>query len=86
LDQSVYTKVVEHKEPNNFYIGEFSSNVEQFGLNCKKSQEHHVVNSEILVRLSWLWSPVFLNSWRFCSRSIHQTCRAMLGVQVWLSD
>jgi hypothetical protein len=52
LDQSVYTKVVEHKKPNNFYIGEFSSNVEQFGLNCKKSQEHHVVNSEILVRLS----------------------------------
>jgi hypothetical protein len=40
LDQNVYIKVVEHQKPNNVYIGGFSSSVEQFGLNCKKSQEH----------------------------------------------
>jgi hypothetical protein len=37
LDQSVYIKVVEYQKLNNFYIGKFSSDVEQFGLNCKKS-------------------------------------------------
>jgi hypothetical protein len=38
LDQSVYIKVVEYKKLNNFYIGRFSSDVEQIGVNCKKSQ------------------------------------------------
>jgi pantothenate kinase len=52
LDQSVYIKVVEHKKPSNFYIGEFSSSVEQFGLNCKIPKNTHVLNSEISVRLS----------------------------------
>jgi hypothetical protein len=32
--------VIDHKKPSKFYIGGFSSIVEQFGLNCKKSQEH----------------------------------------------
>jgi hypothetical protein len=32
--------VVEHRKPSNFYIGGFSSYVEQIGLKCKKSQEH----------------------------------------------
>jgi hypothetical protein len=32
--------VVKYKKLNNFYIGGFSSNVEQIGLNCKKPQEH----------------------------------------------
>ena len=40
LDQSVYIKVVENQKANNFYIGGFSCSVEQFGLNCKKPQEH----------------------------------------------
>jgi hypothetical protein len=40
LDQSVYSQVVEYQKLSNFYIGRFSSNVEQFGLNCKKPQEH----------------------------------------------
>jgi hypothetical protein len=52
LDQSVYIKVVEHQKPNNFYIGEFSSSVEQFGLNCKSPKNTHVLSSEISVRLS----------------------------------
>jgi hypothetical protein len=38
LDQSVYIKVVEYKKLNNFYIGRFSSDVEQIGVNCKKYQ------------------------------------------------
>jgi hypothetical protein len=40
LNQSVYSKVVEYKTLSNFYIGRFSSDVEQFGLNYKKPQEH----------------------------------------------
>jgi hypothetical protein len=32
--------VVEFQKPNNFDIGGFSSDVEKFGLNCKKAQEH----------------------------------------------
>jgi hypothetical protein len=40
LYQSVYIKVVEYQKPNNFYIGGFSSNVEQIGVNCKKPQGH----------------------------------------------
>ena len=28
LDQNINVKVVEYQKPNNFYIGEFSSNVE----------------------------------------------------------
>jgi hypothetical protein len=32
--------VVEHQKPNNFYIGGFSCNVEQIGVNCKKPQGH----------------------------------------------
>jgi hypothetical protein len=38
LNQSVYSQVVEYQKLS--YIGRFSSNVEQFGLNCKKPQEH----------------------------------------------
>jgi hypothetical protein len=35
-------------KPNNFYIGGFSSNVEQIGLNCEKSHKViHMANSEI---------------------------------------
>jgi hypothetical protein len=62
LDQSIYIEVVEHQKPSNFYIGEFSSSVEQFGLNCKSPKNTHVLNSEISVRLSKLWILVFLNS------------------------
>jgi hypothetical protein len=40
LEQNVNIKVVEHQKPSNFYIGGFSSYVEQIGLKCKKSQEH----------------------------------------------
>jgi pantothenate kinase len=36
LDQSANIKVIEHKKLSNFYIGGFSSYVEQIGLNCKK--------------------------------------------------
>ena len=36
LDQSAYIKVVEYQKLNNFYIGRFSSVVEQIGVNCKK--------------------------------------------------
>jgi hypothetical protein len=39
-------KVVEHKKLNNFYIGRFSSVVEQIGVNCKKSQGTIGLNSE----------------------------------------
>jgi hypothetical protein len=52
LDQNVNIKVVEHKKPNNFYIGAFSSSMEQFRLNCKSPKNTHVLNSEISVRLS----------------------------------
>jgi hypothetical protein len=38
LDQSVYIKVVEYKKLNNFYIGGFSSMVEQIGENGKSLQ------------------------------------------------
>jgi hypothetical protein len=40
LEQSVYIKVVEYKKLNNFYIGGFSCNVEQIGVNCKKPHGH----------------------------------------------
>ena len=40
LDQSAYIKVVEYHKPNNFYIGRFSSIVEQIGVICKSSQGH----------------------------------------------
>jgi hypothetical protein len=40
--------MVEYQKPNNFYIRGVSSNVEQFGLNCKKAQEHpYGLNPEI---------------------------------------
>ena len=48
LDQSVYSKVVEYKKLNNFYIGGFSCNVEQIGLYCEKNHKAiHRANSEI---------------------------------------
>ena len=37
LDQSANIKVIKHHKPSNFYIGGFSSNVEEFGLNCKRT-------------------------------------------------
>jgi hypothetical protein len=52
LDQNVNIKVVEHQKPSNFYIGGFSSSMEQFGLNCKSPKNTHVLNSEISRRLS----------------------------------
>jgi hypothetical protein len=42
LDQGAYVKVVEHKKLSNFYIGIFSSVVEQIGVICKKPQYHHM--------------------------------------------
>jgi hypothetical protein len=38
------------------------------------------------VWLGWLWDLVSLNPWKFCHRSLQQTCRAMLVLQYWLSD
>jgi hypothetical protein len=52
LDQSVYSKVVEYKKLNNFYIGGFSSNVEQIGLNCEKATRSSIGLTLKLVRLS----------------------------------
>jgi hypothetical protein len=52
LDQSVYSKVVEYKKLNNFYIGGFSSNVEQIGLNCEKVTRSSIGLTLKSVRLS----------------------------------
>jgi hypothetical protein len=52
LDQNVNIKVVEHQKPRKFYIGGFSSSMEQFGLNCKSPKNTHVLNSKISIRLS----------------------------------
>jgi hypothetical protein len=53
--------VVEHQKPNNFYIGGFSSNVEQIGVIAKSPKNTHMVNSEKSVQLGQVWSLVFLN-------------------------
>jgi hypothetical protein len=42
LDQTTYIKVVEYQKLSNFYIGRFSTIVEQIGVNFKKSQGHHM--------------------------------------------
>jgi hypothetical protein len=52
LDQSVYKKVVEYKKLNNFYIGGFSSSVEQIGLNCEKATRSSIGLTLKSVRLS----------------------------------
>jgi hypothetical protein len=37
LDQSANSKVIEYHKSSNFHIGEFSSSVKEFGLNCKRT-------------------------------------------------
>jgi hypothetical protein len=62
LDQNAYIKVVEYQKLNNFYIQRISSDVEQIGVNCKKTlKSTHVVNSEKSVLSSQVWGLVFLN-------------------------
>jgi hypothetical protein len=51
LDQSANIKVIEYQKLSNFYIGGLSSNMEKFGLNCKKTQNPKVANSEF----QWNW-------------------------------
>jgi hypothetical protein len=43
LDQIAYIKVIEYQKLNNFYIGRFSSDVEQIDVICKKPQWHPMV-------------------------------------------
>jgi ribosomal protein L30E len=43
---SANNKVIKHHKLSNFHIEGFSSNVEEFGLKCKKPHEHYMVKSE----------------------------------------